>query len=73
MFTLEQLVPKDYLLWLIDRYIAFDLFRRECESLYCPNNGRPALDPVMLFKMLFVGYLFGLRSERRLMKEIEVI
>jgi len=27
----------------------------------------------MLFKMLFVGYLFGLRSERRLMKEIEVI
>lgn len=42
------------------------------ESLYYPNNGRPALDPVMLFKMLFVGYLFGVRSEWRLVKEIEV-
>src|SRR5690606_28147795 len=38
----------------------------------CANNGRPALDPVMLFKMLFVGYLFGIRSERQLMREIEV-
>ena len=72
MVTLEQLVPKDHLLRLIDRHIAFDFIRTECESLYCPNNGRPALDPVMLFKMLFVGYLFGVRSERRLMKEIEV-
>jgi transposase len=72
MVTLEQLVPKDHLLRLIDRHIAFDFIRTECESLYCPNNGRPALDPVILFKMLFVGYLFGVRSERRLVKEIEV-
>lgn len=72
MVTLESLVPKDHLLRLIDRHISFDFIRAECESLYCPNNGRPALDPVMLFKMLFVGYLFGVRSERRLIKEIEV-
>ena len=72
MVTLESLVPKDHLLRFIDRHISFDFIRAECESLYCPNNGRPALDPVMLFKMLFVGYLFGVRSERRLIKEIEV-
>lgn len=72
MVTLESLVPKDHLLRLIDQHIQFDFIRSECESLYCPNNGRPALDPVMLFKMLFVGYLFGVRSERRLVKEIEV-
>ena len=72
MVTLESLVPKDHLLRLIDRHISFDFIRAECESLYCPNNGRPALDPVMLFKMLFVGYLFGVRSERRLIKEVEV-
>ena len=72
MVTLESLVPKDHLLRLIDQHISFDFIRTECEPLYCPNNGRPALDPVMLFKMLFVGYLFGVRSERRLVKEIEV-
>lgn len=72
MVTLESLVPKDHLLRLINQHLRFDFIRAECESLYCPNNGRPALDPVMLFKMLFVGYLFGVRSERRLVKEIEV-
>lgn len=72
MVTLESLVPQDHLLRLIDQHLSFNFIRAECESLYCPNNGRPALDPVMLFKMLFVGYLFGVRSERRLVKEIEV-
>lgn len=42
------------------------------EPLYCANNGRPAIDPVLLFKMLFIGYLFGIRSERQLEKEIQV-
>ena len=72
MVTLESLVPKDHLLRLIDQHISFEFIRTECQSLYCQNNGRPALDPVILFKMLFVGYLFGVRSERRLVKEIEV-
>jgi len=31
--------------------------------LYCPGNGRPALDPVVMFKALFIGYLFGIRSD----------
>ena len=72
MVTLEQLVPKGHLLRLIDRHIRFDFIRSETEPLYCPNNGRPAIDPVVLFKMLFIGYLFGVRSERQLMREIEV-
>lgn len=72
MVTLEELVPKDHLLRLIDQHIRFDFIRTETESLYCANNGRPAIDPVVLFKMLFIGYLFGIRSERRLVREIEV-
>lgn len=72
MVTLEQLVPKGHLLRLIDHHIRFDFIRTETESLYCADNGRPAIDPVVLFKMLFIGYLFGIRSERRLVKEIEV-
>lgn len=70
--TLEQLVPQDHLLRLIDRHIDFGFIHERTASLYCADNGLPALDPVVLFKMLFIGYLFGIRSERQLVKEIEV-
>ena len=72
MVTLEQLVPKDHLLRLLDQHIRFDFIREATQHLYCENNGRPAIDPVVLFKMLFIGYLFGIRSERQLMREIQV-
>lgn len=72
MVTLEQLVPADHLLRQIQRHIDFAFIREKTAHLYCTDNGRPALDPVVLFKMLFIGYLFGIRSERRLVKEIEV-
>lgn len=72
MVTLDSLVPQDHLLRHIDRYIDFSFIRPKVEHLYCKDNGRPALDPVTLFKMLFIGYLFGIRSERRLVREIEV-
>lgn len=69
---LESLVPKDHLLRKIDKYIDFEFIRGKVENLYSKNNGRPAVDPVRMFKMLFIGYLFGIRSERQLVKEIEV-
>lgn len=69
---LENLVPQDHLLRSIDKYIDFSFIRESTKDLYCLDNGRPAIDPVMLFKMLFIGYLFGIRSERQLIKEIEV-
>ena len=72
MVTLEELVPQDHLLRLIDRHIQFDFIRAHTAHLYSPDNGRPALDPVVLFKMLFIGYLFGIRSERQLEREIQV-
>lgn len=72
MVTLEELVPPDHLLRLIDRHIPFDFIREATAHLYCADNGRPAVDPVQLFKMLFIGYLFGIRSERQLVREIQV-
>jgi transposase len=38
---------------------------------YSEDNGCPPVDPVMLFKMLFIGYLYGIRSERQLEKGIQ--
>lgn len=72
MVTLEQLVPGDHLLRRIDAAIDFGFIREMTEDLYCPDNGRPPIPPEQLFKALFVGYLFGIRSERQLMREIEV-
>jgi transposase len=63
MVTLEELVPHDHLLRTIERYIDFEFIREATVHLYCDNNGRPAIDPVLLFKMLFIGYLFGIRSQ----------
>jgi len=70
--SIEELVPKDHLLRKIDKAINFGFIREKVRSLYCADNGRPAIDPVVLFKMLFIGYLFGVRSERQLMREIQV-
>ncbi|GLI09566.1 hypothetical protein YDYSG_55980 [Paenibacillus tyrfis] len=39
---------------------------------YCEDNGRPSVDPIMLFKMMFIGYLYGIRSERQLEREIQL-
>ncbi|MGE3463991.1 MAG: IS5/IS1182 family transposase, partial [Pseudomonadales bacterium] len=58
MVTLEELVPQDHLLRLIDRHIDFSFIHDRVKHFYSADNGRPAVDPTMLFKMLFIGYLF---------------
>jgi len=65
-------VPDNHLLRKIDHAIDFEFIREKVRDLYCPDNGRPAIDPVILFKMLFLGYLFGIRSERQLVRDIQV-
>ncbi|WP_150001482.1 IS1182 family transposase, partial [Iodidimonas gelatinilytica] len=72
MVTLDQLVPADHLLRKIDAVIDFSFIHDLVADLYCADNGRPPLDPTLLFKALFIGYLFGIRSERQLVREIEV-
>ena len=69
---LEELVPQDHLLRKIDKYIDFSFIRDLTRDLYCHTNGRPAVDTVVLFKILFIGYLYVIRSERQLVKDIEV-
>lgn len=69
---LENLVPTDHLLRKIEKYIDFSFVRALTEGLYCPDNGRPAIDPEVLFKMMFIGYLYGIRSERELVRQIQV-
>ena len=70
--TLESLVPPDHLLRKIEAVIDFSFIHERVRGLYCTDNGRPALDPTLMFKALLIGYLFGIRSERQLVREIEV-
>lgn len=72
MVSLDSLVPKDHLLRKIEAVIDFSFIHDRVAGLYCPDNGRPPLDPTRMFKALFIGYLFGVRSERQLVREIEV-
>lgn len=52
MVTLDSLVPKDHLLRKIDAVIDFSFIHDRVKGLYCPDNGRPALDPTLMFKAL---------------------
>ncbi|MEI7814907.1 MAG: IS1182 family transposase [Coriobacteriia bacterium] len=70
--TTEELMPENHLLRKIDAVIDFSFINELCRPYYCADNGRPAIEPEILFKMLFIGYLFGIRSERRLVSEVQV-
>ena len=70
--AIDELVPKDHLLRKIDKHIVFSFIHDLVKELYCPDNGRPALDPTLMFKLLLLGYLFGIRSERQLIREVQV-
>ncbi|MFP3489148.1 transposase, partial [Staphylococcus sp. SIMBA_130] len=66
MVTIEELVPENHLLRKIDHYIDFSFIPEKVRPYYCEDNGRPSLDPLVLFKMMFIGYIYGIRSEREL-------
>jgi transposase len=67
-FRLEDQIPETHLLRLIDRYVDFSFVRDRLQPFYSPT-GRPSIDPEVLLRLLLVGYLYGISSERRLLDE----
>ena len=72
MFCMDDLVPQDHLLRLIDQAIDWSFIYDLVIDKYSADNGRPSMDPVMLIKIPFIQYLYGIRSMRQTVKEIEV-
>ena len=70
--TMEELVPKDSLFRKVDKYIDFTFIYDEVRYLYCEDNGRPSIDPVVLFKLIFIQVLEGIKSMRQTCKKIKV-
>lgn len=69
---MEELIPKDYLLRKIDRAVEFTHVYDLVEDLYCKDNGRPSVDPVVLFKIVLIQHLFGIPSLRQTIREISL-
>ena len=70
--TIEEMVPQESVFRKIDKYIDFTFIYEEVKDLYCENNGRPSIDPVVLFKLVFIQALDGLKSMRQTCKKIKV-
>src|SRR3954468_8079331 len=71
MIALEQLVPANHLVRKIEAAIDFSFIYSLVQDMYSSERGRPSIDPVVLIKMAFIQYTFGIRSMRQTIVEIE--
>lgn len=71
LLSLDDLVPKNHLVRKLEKAIDLDFIYDEVRDLYKPY-GRESIDPVVLIKIVMIQYIFGIRSMRQTLKEIEV-
>ena len=70
--TMEQIVPEESIYRKLDKYIDFNFIYEEVKELYCLDNGRPSIDPVVLFKLVFIQTMDGIKSMRKTCEKIKV-
>jgi transposase len=70
-FSIEDLVPEDHILRIIDNVVDFSFVHNLVKECYCSDNGRPGVDPELVFRMILIGYLYNL-SEKRLCEEVKM-
>ena len=70
-FKLEEYIPEDHLLRLIDKHISLVFVRERLKDSYS-ETGRPSIDPELLLRILLIGYLYGITSERKLVEELRM-
>jgi transposase len=70
-FDLDEVVPPDHLVRQIDGVLDLSWVHEELAPYYS-HTGRPSIDPVLMIRMLIVGYVFAIRSERRICAEVQV-
>jgi transposase len=70
-FHWKTTVPEDHLLRLNDRFVDLSGIRGQLAPFYS-STGRPSIDPELMIRMLLIGYVMGIRSERRLCEEVHM-
>src|SRR5580692_9212927 len=70
-FRLEDQVPENQLLRLVDKDIDFGFVCARLKDSYS-DTGRPSIDPELLLRIVLIGYLYGISSERKLVEELRI-
>lgn len=72
--SLRHMIPDDHLLVRIHeaKELEFSFIYEITKNRYCTNYGRPSIDPILFFRMQIISYLYGIKSNRRLCKEIQL-
>jgi transposase len=70
-FCLDEVVPDDHLVRQIAAVLDLSWVHAELRPFY-PRMGRPSIDPALMIRMLLIGYVFAIRSERALCREVQV-
>ena len=64
--NIEKLIPQTHFLRRIEKVIDLSFVRDLTKEYYCQNNGRPSIDPELFFRMILIGYIFNIDSDRKL-------
>src|SRR5439155_22191372 len=70
-FRLEDQVAENHLLRLIEKHMSFEFVRERLRNSYS-ETGRPSIDRELLLRILLIGYLYGITSERKLVEELRM-
>ena len=70
-FQLDEAVPEDHPVRQIAAVLDLSWVYSELAPYY-PKIGRPSVDPVLMIRMLVIGYVFAIRSERALCRDVQV-
>jgi IS5 family transposase len=65
----DQVIPEDHFLKLLEKAVDFGFVNELCRDAYTPDMGRPAYAPEMMFKILFLQFLYDI-SDRRVEEEV---
>jgi transposase len=68
---LRELVPDDHILVQIDKVLDLSWLLAEVEHLYCPDNGRPAIAPEVVMRLMLAGLLEGIIHDRKLLSRAQ--
>lgn len=71
ILDIDSMIPEDHLLRRINNCVNFDFIYEKAVPYYS-HVDRKSIDPVVLIKMLLIGYLYGIKSERRLEEEVSL-
>jgi transposase len=70
--SIERLIPDDHILKKVDQAVDFSWLADEVRDSYCPDNGRPGIDPECALRLMLAGFFHGIVHDRKLLREAQV-